>query len=84
MIRTIQENIYEVSLHGPAMNVYAKVLDEARLDDLFASLDALRRDLAGPGRARQLFRERITRAAREWRWTAMTSRVRAASRSQTG
>jgi GT2 family glycosyltransferase len=39
-------NVYEVSLRGPALNVYADVLDDAARDALFASLDALRQDLA--------------------------------------
>ncbi len=39
-------NVYEVSLRGPARNVYKDVLDDEAGDALFASLDALRRDLA--------------------------------------
>jgi len=44
-IRRVRENIYEVSLRGPARNVYRDTLDEAACAELFDSLDALRRDL---------------------------------------
>lgn len=45
---TVQEkrkNVYEISLRGPARHVYTDVLDDKARDELFASLDALRRDL---------------------------------------
>ncbi|HKQ04907.1 MAG TPA: glycosyltransferase [Blastocatellia bacterium] len=38
-------NVFEVSLRGPALNVYTEALDERGRDALFASLDALRRDV---------------------------------------
>lgn len=39
------DNIFEVSLRGPAVNIYTDVLDEAGKNELLVSLDALRRDL---------------------------------------
>ena len=38
-------NVFEASLRGPALNVYTEALDERGCDELFASLNALRRDL---------------------------------------
>lgn len=38
-------NVYEVSLRAPARNVYTDAMDDAARDALFASVDALRRDL---------------------------------------
>ena len=41
------ENVYEVSLRGPSLNVYTDALDDERaLAELFASLDALRRQFS--------------------------------------
>ncbi|MGH9316251.1 MAG: glycosyltransferase, partial [Thermoanaerobaculia bacterium] len=45
-IRQKRQNVYEVSLRGPARNIYTDALDDAARDALFASLDALRRDLS--------------------------------------
>jgi GT2 family glycosyltransferase len=44
LVRCIADNVYEVSLRGPKLNVYQSALDEASGDALFASLDALRRE----------------------------------------
>ncbi|HEY9232792.1 MAG TPA: glycosyltransferase, partial [Blastocatellia bacterium] len=41
-----RDNLFEVSLRGPALNVYTEALDGPGSDELFASLDALRRDQA--------------------------------------
>lgn len=38
------ENVFEVSLRGPRRNVYRDALDDEARDQLFESLDALRRD----------------------------------------
>lgn len=46
---TIQQkakNIYEVSLRGPDRNIYADLLDDQATDELFKSLDSLRRELS--------------------------------------
>jgi GT2 family glycosyltransferase/2-polyprenyl-3-methyl-5-hydroxy-6-metoxy-1,4-benzoquinol methylase len=40
------ENIYEVSLRGRALNVYTSILSDDARDELFDSLDALRRDFS--------------------------------------
>jgi GT2 family glycosyltransferase/glycosyltransferase involved in cell wall biosynthesis len=40
------KNIYEVSLNGPDLNIYTDALDPAAQEVLFASLDALRRELS--------------------------------------
>jgi GT2 family glycosyltransferase/2-polyprenyl-3-methyl-5-hydroxy-6-metoxy-1,4-benzoquinol methylase len=40
------QNIYEVSLRGPALNVYTTLLHDAARAELFAALDALRRDFS--------------------------------------
>jgi GT2 family glycosyltransferase len=37
-------NVYELSLRGPELNVYADVLDDAALEPLLQSLEAVRRD----------------------------------------
>ncbi|HET8644714.1 MAG TPA: glycosyltransferase, partial [Vicinamibacteria bacterium] len=47
-LRPVAENVYEVSLRGPALNVYTGALDAAGRDEVFAGLDALRRE-AGLG-----------------------------------
>lgn len=44
-IREKRANIYEISLRGPARHIYTDFLDDKARDALFASLDALRRDL---------------------------------------
>ncbi len=43
-VRPLGENLYEVSLCGPQVNVYTDTLDAAGEAALFAGLDALRRD----------------------------------------
>jgi len=45
-IREKGRNIYEVSLRGPEFNVYRDSLDEEAREALFATLNALRRDLS--------------------------------------
>jgi polysaccharide pyruvyl transferase CsaB len=45
-IRKKRENVFEVSLQGPARNVYKETLDDAARDALFSALDCLRRDLS--------------------------------------
>ncbi len=45
-IRKKRENVWEVSLAGPARNVYKESLDDPSRDALFSGLDALRRDLS--------------------------------------
>ena len=40
------KNVYEVSLRGPAIDLYSESLDEAGAERLFASINALRRDLS--------------------------------------
>ncbi len=45
-VRRKAENVWEVSLRGPARNVYKDLLDGDALDELWLSLDALRRDLS--------------------------------------
>lgn len=42
----LAENVYEVSLRGPALNVYTDPLTQEHVDALFSSLDALRRDVS--------------------------------------
>ena len=43
-LRPLAPNVYEVSLRGPARNLYADVLEGAELERIFTALDALRRD----------------------------------------
>ncbi|HYO98978.1 MAG TPA: glycosyltransferase [Pyrinomonadaceae bacterium] len=45
-IHKLGENIYEVSLRGQALNVYTSMLSDEARDELFDSLDALRRDFS--------------------------------------
>ncbi len=45
-IRRKRDNVWEVSLLGPARNIYKESLDEEARDTLFLALDALRRDLS--------------------------------------
>jgi polysaccharide pyruvyl transferase CsaB len=45
-IRKKRENVWEISLAGPARNVYKETLDDAARDALFSALDGLRRDLS--------------------------------------
>jgi GT2 family glycosyltransferase/2-polyprenyl-3-methyl-5-hydroxy-6-metoxy-1,4-benzoquinol methylase len=45
-IREKGENLFEVSLRGPALNVYTGTLEDEALEQFFSSLDALRRDLS--------------------------------------
>src|SRR5207244_8828181 len=45
-IQEKRENVYEVSLRGPNRVIYRDVLDESACENLFISLDSLRRDLS--------------------------------------
>ncbi len=66
------ENVWEVSLRGPTRNVYKDLLDEEALEQLWRSLDAMRRDLSLSATASVVqlpFWWPLARRARaEWVW----------------
>lgn len=71
-VRSLGENLYEVALRGPQLNVYADTLDAAGEAALFAGLDTLRRD-AGLGATVSIVQLPFwgglaRRAARELAW----------------
>jgi polysaccharide pyruvyl transferase CsaB len=71
-VRSLGENLYEVSLRGPGLNVYTDTLNAAGEAALFAGLDALRRD-AGLGATVSIVQLPFwgglaRRAARELAW----------------
>ncbi len=45
-LRRKRENVWEVSLRGPSLNVYKESLGDGARDALFSALDGLRRDLS--------------------------------------